>query len=522
MSTYAPRCRTHHQPAGWKCTVCRSPLCPDCTAIQKTMHVEMLTCGLCREIAVPLTRHRVDEAPYLARLPAALIWPATKDAIFSLVGVTLFVFVFSIPGGFGARIASLGLYATSYAIIRMTASNQNEFFVETSGWFDLIWPVFKSGLIYLLLAIAAGVYLVYFKRGTGPLSYVFDPVLIVLALTAFILGPMTTLMAACHASLWHMLNPALVIGYITKIGADYFISLAALLVVGIAGGVLGLGSKLINVLPIPFIGTLVGALIDVYFAFVSARMLGLLLYVRGDRVGYGPQSDYETPLLGNVAPRGKLPDKAGRGVDPSVPEAVVPGLGPATVGMVAAAIGVAHGIEAAPVVEAAAPRSYAPIEFDESSSGPLELLQPGEVSAQRSEAARPAVRELDASALPSASEMFAQTVKESAARGDWPTALDAWKASPDKAAMGLDAEHLTGLGRTAASQGDNALAREVLELAIVGDPTSLARARAKVFLAKLLQERLGDPAAAQTLFREVIAQAPGTDAAAFAQKMLQP
>jgi hypothetical protein len=534
LSTYAPRCRTHHQPAGWKCTVCRSPLCPDCTAVQKTMHVEMLTCGLCREIAVPLTRHRAEEAPFVARLPAALIWPATKDALFSVAGVTLFVFVFSIPGGIGARIAALGLYATSYAIIRMTAANQDEFFVETSGWFDLIWPVFKSGLIYLLLMIAAAVYLVYFKKGTGVLSYVFDPVLIALALAAFVLGPMTTLMAACHAPLSHMLNPALVIGYIAKLGADYFIALAALLVVGIAGGVIGLGSKVINVLPVPFLGTFVGALIDVYFAFVSARILGLLLFVRGDRVGYGPTSDYETPLLGKAVPRGKAPDKAARAVDTSVPEAAVPGLGPATVGMVGAAAGVAHGLEAAPVAEAEAPpapKSYAPIEFDESSSGPMELLQPGDTSVQRGDLAmqhgggaapRAAPRELDAAALPSAAELFSKTVKESAARGDWATAVDAWKACPDKAAMALDAEHLTGIGRTAASQGDNALAREVLELAIVGDPKQLARARAKVFLAKLLKERLGDPARAQVLFQEVVAQAPGSDAAAFAQKMLRP
>jgi hypothetical protein len=81
------------------------------------------------------------------------------------------------------------------------------------------------------------------------------------------------------------------------------------------------------------------------------------------------------------------------------------------------------------------------------------------------------------------SEHFAKSVRESAARGDWSDALDAWKASPDKAALGLDVEHLTGLGRTAASQGDNAAAREVLELAARGDLADGTRARAKVFLA---------------------------------------
>lgn len=491
MTTPAPRCRTHHQPAGWRCTACRSPLCPECAAIQKRAHVELLVCGLCGELANPLTRHRADEASYLQRLPAALVWPATQDALISWIAVTAFFALFSAFPGLGRVVASLGLYAASYAIIRMTASNQPEFFVETSGWWDLGWPVFKSGLIYLLLLAAAAVYIVYFKKSSGVMGYLLDPVLWLLAIAAFVLGPMTTLMAACHTSFGQMLNPVLVVAYIGKIGADYWLALVSLAMVGALGGLLGLLTKPLNLLPVPFLATLVGAAVEVYFAFVSARILGLLLYVRGDRVGYGPASDYETPLLGAVQPRGKLPEKAAREVDASIPEVAVPGL----------------------VEPAAAPRSHAPIEFDESSAGPMELMQPGEVSP---------VRALDADALPSAAELFARNIRDAAARGDWATAVDAWRASPDKAALGLDAEHLTGLGRSAASQGDNALAREALELAAQGDAAQLSCARAKVFLARLLAERFNEPARAQALFREVLTRAPGTDAAQFAQKMLRP
>jgi hypothetical protein len=325
-------------------------------------------------------------------------------------------------------------------------------------------------------------------------------VLWILALSAFVLGPMTTLMAASHTSFWQMLNPVLVVAYVGKLGGDYFVALFALLGVGILGGLATLLFQPLKVLiPVPFVPTLLGAVVEVYFAFVSARMLGLLLYVRGDRVGYGVPSDYETPLLGATEPRGKLFERAARKVDTSVPEVNVPGLAGPGAGMGPA--------------EAPAPRSHAPLEFDDSpSSSAMELLQPGEQPE----------RSLDASALPSASEFFAKSVRESAARGDWATALDAWKASPDKATLGLDAEALTGLGRTAASQGENDVAREVLELAARGDPANAVCARAKVFLGRLLLERFHDPAGAQALFKEVLAHAPGTDAALFAQKMLRP
>jgi hypothetical protein len=514
MSVYAPRCRTHHQPAGWKCTACHSPLCPNCAAIQKTQHVEMIVCTLCREIATPLTRHRRDEASYIQRLPVAFAWPFTSDALISMLAVGAFYGVMSWFGAPGRMLGAIGLYAATYAIIRMTAANQPEYFVDAAGAFDLIWPMVKSALVYVLLIVIAVVYIFWFKRPGSP--WLTNPVLWSLAIIGFVFGPMTTLMAACHAPFLQMLNPVLIAGYIAKLGADYWVALVSLAIVGGLGGIVGMVVRLINILPISFIPTLLGAVVEVYFSFVSARILGLLLLVHGDRVGYGVQSDYETPLLGSAQPLGVLAQKAEREIDTSIPEPVV-------------------NPETAPVE--APPRSYAPLEFDEGSSGPMELVKPGEgdggelgtprqARGERGGAAPESgplpVRELDANALPSSSDFFAAQVKESAARGDWATALDAWKACPDKVSLSLGVEHLTGLGRTAASQGENDVAREVLELASNGDAADVLRARAKVILARLLRERFNDAAKAQALFQEVVTKAPGTDAAQFAQKMLRP
>ena len=110
---------------------------------------------------------------------------------------------------------------------------------------------------------------------------------------------------------------------------------------------------------------------------------------------------------------------------------------------------------------------------------------------------------------------------EAVARGEWAIAFDAWKASPEPERLGLNADQLLGLGRTAASQRADAAARALLTQA-AADSTGEVQARAKVFLARLLHERFADAAAAQQLYREVAEAAPDSEARAFARKMLGP
>lgn len=525
----ALRCRSHHQPAGWECTACKSPLCPECAGLQRRQHVELTVCMLCRELAAPLTRHREEEASYAARLPAALAWPVTGDVWISLVAVIAFAFVCNFFGSPGARLASLGLYAASYAIIRMTAAGQEEFFVESSSVLDLIGPVLKSALVYVMLGAIALVYVWKVKpAGGGVLSYLLDPVLLGLALAAFIWGPMATLMTACHAPLGRMLNPVLVAAYIVKLGTDYWLALIVLFVLGVAGSVLGLvATAVLTPLPIPFLENALVSFLNAYVAFVSARALGMLLFVRGDRLGYGPESDYRTPILGATQPRGALAPRGEPGFGPALAAAPAPAavataaLGNTATAAFGSTASAAFGSTASAAfggAELAAPppaRSHAPIELaDEPAGVEAALLELDE----RPRRAAPV--ELDAQALPSASDYFAKSVREAAERGDWPSALEAWKASPDPGGLGLSAEVLTSLGRAAAAGGDDAAARAALEAAIGAPGPELPRARARVFLARVLQERFGETAAARALLQEVVARAPGTDAAAFAQKVL--
>ena len=103
--------------------------------------------------------------------------------------------------------------------------------------------------------------------------------------------------------------------------------------------------------------------------------------------------------------------------------------------------------------------------------------------------------------------------------GDAVLALETFRATPGLAAA-LSLAELSWVGRAAASQGDDASAELALRAACegVGDPVALGGAH--VYLAKLLDERLGRGAEARALLEKVQRDFPGTPGAAFASGWL--
>src|SRR5689334_8985680 len=94
-----PRCGKHRQPAGWRCTVCKSLLCPDCVAMKSVnFSTRFEVCLPCGEMAEPLMRHRAEDRSYAARLPGALAWPFNSTVLLLIGGVALVRAVLSYSG----------------------------------------------------------------------------------------------------------------------------------------------------------------------------------------------------------------------------------------------------------------------------------------------------------------------------------------------------------------------------------------------------------------------------------------
>jgi tetratricopeptide (TPR) repeat protein len=119
--------------------------------------------------------------------------------------------------------------------------------------------------------------------------------------------PLVLLLAASGQSLVRMLNPLVVIGAARRLGRDYTITLAALACLTgvlllarlLAAGVLGLS--------LPLLSAWIAEFITCFVPIIMAHVLGLLLYSRGDEIGYGVPSDYLEPVLGDTRPSTEAP-----------------------------------------------------------------------------------------------------------------------------------------------------------------------------------------------------------------------
>lgn len=137
---------------------------------------------------------------------------------------------------------------------------------------------------------------------------------------------------------------------------------------------------------------------------------------------------------------------------------------------------------------------------------------PAPRAAELEAAAQARARRFEPLALEDPESRLAQALEA----GDGPAALRLLDAGVPVG--GLPAPARVALAQLLAGRGEPARAAELLRLCLrVGEAPDV---RAMVILARLCAERLGAPGEAQRLYREVLAAAPGTAAAAFAQAQL--
>jgi hypothetical protein len=320
-------CRRHPRAkAGWHCATCQADLCPDCVATLAVGHRQapMDVCCQCRRGVAPLTIHRAEAIPFWQRVLDAPKYPLGQVGLLSLVGFGFVRALTSYVGlssmmmmGAGVFLLRHGLFwAFLFFIIRNSAEGATKMGVlglrDIQN--DVVTPAIKGMLSTALVWLPAAIYIyVVSDEGIlGILSYEGhkDPIVWLLALAGLVYAPMALLAGATDLGFVHILNPIQIFSFIRRAGRDYFVAVASVTVVLAFGRIVDqfVGGAILS-LGIPFLPRWIAETIALYPSFVAARILGVLLFTRGEVLDWGRTEDYLVPVLAGVRPRGVLKEK---------------------------------------------------------------------------------------------------------------------------------------------------------------------------------------------------------------------
>jgi Tetratricopeptide repeat len=329
-------CRRHPEAlAGWTCDNCQAALCPECVVGRRSLSTEYLSCALCQGRVLPILVHR-SRIPLAERLRKAWRYPCTLTGLAVLLGVSLvltilrwaaestFLLLKSMP-----TVLGLGAFwAVFFHIVRATARGERELDTPDYSEFfsDCVAPAVRGLVGTSLLWLPGLLYLFLIKRWdvskpmdellSSPAFYVsgglprldwrqvaWDPILWLIILAGALYVPMVLVFAATGQSVLKMLNPVAVIGAAIHLGKDFLLTLGAL--AGLTGvALLGhLVASGLHWLALPLLSRVAAEFVTCLAPFYMAHVLGLLLYSRGDALGYGAPSDYLAPILGDARPR---------------------------------------------------------------------------------------------------------------------------------------------------------------------------------------------------------------------------
>ncbi len=466
--------------AGWRCTDCGAPLCPECVEARRMQTVDLLFCRACGGRAETLLLHRSELLPFADRLGQVWRYPFSKQGLMVAVGlgaVMAFVgFITQVtlvvgrlaPAAIGAGI----FWGAFFSIVRASARGENEVPIpEYSDVFtDWLVPAMRGLLatsvvwltLLLYLAFAGGwdVFQYMDRLLSDPMFYMTgrfhslpgerllgDPVAWLVGLASLSYLPVALMMAVTGNSLLDTLNPVTAVRGILRLGRDYAVALGTLFTLGIVYLAVRVVTSALRDIPFEIvISRWLAQVLECLVVFAMARVLGLLIHARGDALGYGDPRDYVTSVLpAEATPRTTLR------VDSA-------------------------SLQAPALADAAAP-------------SPEARLQ--DLSA--------AVQARD---IPQALALY--TALSFLPRATIPPAV-----------------HLF-VGQASAAQGDNALAVRALESAADSAPDDPLAPRALVLLARVLSERMQEQTRAQDVYRYIVDRYPDTEASRFAQGRLPP
>lgn len=322
-----PVCAGHPDAAaGWRCEHCEALLCPACVQTRRMGTVEYSVCARCQGTANVLLRHRGHRS-LRARLPRALRFPFTGPGLQALVAVTLVLAVLRlfVVGILVIAVLPLTLalgvfWAAFFALVRGAARGDPE--PEGPGFTELVRDNLLPGLTGL--GVSVGVFLPALVRAwtllpsasanevlarvTHPVEtlaapvFWADPLFLGLSALGLVWLPWALLVATMSRSVFTALHPLRAFACIRVVGRDARVVTGVFLLLALVHvGLHGVAQAVLE-LPILFVPRLLAEVLTCLVPFAAANVLGLVLYVHGDALGYLPARDYLEPTLGDTAP----------------------------------------------------------------------------------------------------------------------------------------------------------------------------------------------------------------------------
>jgi hypothetical protein len=309
------RCTTHpREAAGWRCQACGALLCPACTVLLRVGSVDSDGCSLCRGLAERLRERRQEARPFAGRIVGAFSFPLRHGALLSILALAVVMRLLQIFGLLGSALASGVYWAFLFGVIVQTWRGKEELEPPdfTNVIDDVLFPALRgllaTALVWVPLAFRAAALLSELgpeRREPAALASAIagDPLVWLLLLLGAAFLPAALIAAAITRSFLAVVNPLVPIQMARALGADYLRATATTAGLGVAGLLL---DRLVGATAgrIPILGGFLATAIGVYFPIVNARILGLLVHVRGDDLGLGQESDYLEPVLPGATPQG--------------------------------------------------------------------------------------------------------------------------------------------------------------------------------------------------------------------------
>jgi len=300
------RCRHHRQAlAGWSCDICHAKLCVECVAEKTIDKVCIEVCGMCGERVARIVVHRADAISYPDRLRKIWRYPFSLGGIVGMIAIGI-LFAIGVLGPLYLALAFAIFWGFIFVLIQSSARGSDD--IEPPD-FSTLWESIAAVLFRATLAtIASWLPLIVYIWSTKPDFYaaLVDPILWLLCCFGLVYAPIAILGAAVRVPLYRVLNPIWLVRCVRQLGRDYWIAVGMLAFLGALQIFIGWIAVSIFFLPFPIVPIIAALTLLTYVPFLMARTVGLLLYVRGDKLGYGDENDYYERVVVE-RPRGVLP-----------------------------------------------------------------------------------------------------------------------------------------------------------------------------------------------------------------------
>lgn len=276
----------------------------------------MVVCRHCASLARPLMIARGAE-PFRSLVWEAFAYPFSRRGILVMVAAGIvFALLKALAGGWGARLAFGAEWSLLFLVIRTSALGEHDVpdGDDVAHPADLFATALKAVLASAMALLPVAVYL-YFKLssarsvvdvltgGHASTPVLRDPLFYVAVAVGVAWGPLSVMLAAIHTPFSVILNPLVFASILRRLGLDYLVAALVFWGVYAASWYVDVAARaFVMALPVPVLPRMVAETMMLYLPLVYARVLGLLLYVRGADLGYGQRQDYEVPVLGGLEP----------------------------------------------------------------------------------------------------------------------------------------------------------------------------------------------------------------------------